>query len=433
MRELRWAGYAMFAVSGVWLLAADTPGALREDFTPFLNEYTISYAAGVVLPALAGWLLHLRRDSLESWERIAPQAMALRSAVFAAVVVPVQVDGIWIPVAWAVEAALMLWLSFPLRMREARWFGYVMFAVCAAWLAAVDSPAAFRDDLTPFLNLYMVGYAALGLSAAFSSWLLWRRRDGLESYEQAAYPVFAVAAAASVAVVIPMQLESPWIPVAWAAEALFLFWLSSPLKMRELRWAGYGLLAVMLARLLALDTFDVDLDTFRPALNWRFLAFAVGIAALYAAGFLFLRRPPEDDGSPVGEAENRMALPALLTLANAATLWLLSAEIIATANSAFLGLSVEASENVASLGLSLLWAAYAAVLIVVGVTRRLRWVRLAGLALLAVPVVKLFAYDSRTLEQEYRVIAFIALGIILLAGGLLYQRYRQAVRGFLFE
>ena len=87
----------------------------------------------------------------------------------------------------------------------------------------------------------------------------------------------------------------------------------------------------------------------------------------------------------------------------------------------------------ASLGLSLLWAVYAAALIVVGVTRRLRWVRLAGLALLAVPVFKLFAYDSRTLDQEYRVIAFIALGLILVAGGLLYQRYSRVVRGFLFE
>ena len=87
----------------------------------------------------------------------------------------------------------------------------------------------------------------------------------------------------------------------------------------------------------------------------------------------------------------------------------------------------------ASLGLSLLWGVYAAALIVLGVVRRRRWMRLAGLALLAVPVVKLFAYDSRTLEQEYRVIAFIALGLILVAGGLLYQRYSRAVRGFLFQ
>ena len=157
-------------------------------------------------------------------------------------------------------------------------------------------------------------------------------------------------------------------------------------------------------------------------------------AALYALGWLSRRNHEgTDDLSPVAVWENRTALPALLALANFATLWLLSAEILTSADSALFDLSRDASENVASLGLSLLWAVYAAVLIVLGVVRRWRWVRLAGLALLAVPVVKLFAYDSQTLEQEYRVIAFIALGLILLAGGLLYQRYSRAVRGFLFE
>ena len=68
-----------------------------------------------------------------------------------------------------------------------------------------------------------------------------------------------------------------------------------------------------------------------------------------------------------------------------------------------------------------------------GVLRRWRWVRVVGMALLIASVVKLFAYDSQELEQVYRVIAFLALGIILVASGLLYQRHSRAVRGFLFD
>ena len=119
-----------------------------------------------------------------------------------------------------------------------------------------------------------------------------------------------------------------------------------------------------------------------------------------------------------------------MALGNLVTLWLLAAEVITSANSVFLNLPYDAREDAASLGLSLLWAVYAAALIVLGVIRRWRWVRLA---VLAVPVVKLFAFDSLSLEQEYRVIAFLALGLILVAGGLLYQRYSRVVRGFLFE
>ena len=662
MRELRWAGYAMFVVSAVWLLVIDTPGAFAGDFTPFLNEYTLSYAAAVALPALAGWLLHRRREALESWEQIAIPVFALRSAVFAAVLVPVQLDGIWIPigwmvesvlfiwlsfwlklreirgfgyimagvfsgwllavdsvaafredltpflnwymlgyaaavatlassawllwlrrgglaeeerfnhvafvvaacvfaaiavplqldgiwvtVAWAIEAALLLWISFPLKIREVRWFGYLLFAALSLWMLFTDTPNALREDLIPFLNFYMLANGAVILSSIVSAWLLWYKRESLAHYEQAGYPVFAVVAATSAAIAFPTQLEWPWVTVAWAVEVVVLVWLSFALQMHEIRWSGYalfavfsawllgldtprafqddltfflnwhmlnygvavlasaatgyllwrnrevllvqerlgymvfalaagifaaiavpvqvggvwitigwaaesvlllalsrklgmkemrwlgyGLLAATLLRLLGLDTFDVDLETFRPVLNWRFLAFASTVAALYAAAALQLRRGVAD-GSAIGTREGTASLPVLLALANLATLWLLSAEIIASADSAFFNLPGDVSENVTSLGLSLLWGVYAAVLVVLGVTLRWRWVRLAGLALLAVPVVKLFAFDSRLLEQEYRVIAFLALGLILVAGGLLYQRYSRVVRGFLFE
>ena len=134
MRELRWAGYAMFVVSAVWLLAIDTPGAFAEDFTPFLNEYTLSYAAAVALPALAGWLLHRRREELEAWEHLAIPVFALRSVLFAALFVPVQLDGAWVTVGWALEAVLLLWISFFLRMREIRWSGYLLFATFSLWM-----------------------------------------------------------------------------------------------------------------------------------------------------------------------------------------------------------------------------------------------------------------------------------------------------------
>ena len=52
--------------------------------------------------------------------------------------------------------------------------------------------------------------------------------------------------------------------------------------------------------------------------------------------------------------------------------------------------------------------------------------------LMAAPVLKLFVHDTFLLERGYRVAAFISLGGLLLAVGMMYQRYSQAVRGFLF-
>ena len=53
--------------------------------------------------------------------------------------------------------------------------------------------------------------------------------------------------------------------------------------------------------------------------------------------------------------------------------------------------------------------------------------------MLALPVLKLFLYDAFQMEQGYRVAAFIGLGVLLLAGGLLYQRFSRQIRGFLLD
>ena len=400
---------------------------MNDPYRDWMGGFTAAVAAFYVLLAAACRMRGPEQLNLTLFS-------AGLAVVFAIIAVPVQFGGPWISVAWGIEALVLVWLSFPLRMRELRWAGYAMFVVSGGWLLAADTAGALAEDLTPFYNEYTISYAAAIVLPILGAYLLHLRHNDLEPGEERVIPFMALRAAIFVAAIIPVQVDGAWIAVAWAVESVLALLLSARLRMVELRWFAYGLLAAMLVRLLWLDTISVDPETFRPVLNWRFLAFAAGITALYTSGWLSYRNQEETDAiSPVTVWENRTAMPALLALANFATLWLLSAEILASADSALFDLSADASENVASLGLSLLWAVYAAVLIVLGVVRRWRWVRLAGLALLAVPVVKLFAYDSQTLEQEYRVIAFIALGLILLAGGLLYQRYSRAVRGFLFE
>jgi uncharacterized membrane protein len=69
----------------------------------------------------------------------------------------------------------------------------------------------------------------------------------------------------------------------------------------------------------------------------------------------------------------------------------------------------------------------------VGIFKRSPPVRLAALALLAVPIVKVFAYDVFTLERVYRIVAFIGLGLLLIVSSYLYQRYSKAIKGFILS
>jgi uncharacterized membrane protein len=71
---------------------------------------------------------------------------------------------------------------------------------------------------------------------------------------------------------------------------------------------------------------------------------------------------------------------------------------------------------------SAIWLAYGAVLMWVGFWRRSAFLRWQALVLLAVTIVKVFAFDTSQLERGYRIISFIALGIVLLAVSFIYQR-----------
>jgi uncharacterized membrane protein len=72
--------------------------------------------------------------------------------------------------------------------------------------------------------------------------------------------------------------------------------------------------------------------------------------------------------------------------------------------------------------LSAFWALTGLGAVVYGLMRDVRRFRLAGLALLALAVAKVYTYDLAELEELSRVLSFIALGMLLLVGAFAYQR-----------
>jgi hypothetical protein len=73
------------------------------------------------------------------------------------------------------------------------------------------------------------------------------------------------------------------------------------------------------------------------------------------------------------------------------------------------------------------WIVYSILLMALGFVRRLRAVRVGALLLLLVTILKVFLYDLSFLEQPYRIVSFIALGVILLLAGFLYQRFKHVI------
>ncbi|MGN1273529.1 MAG: DUF2339 domain-containing protein [Thermoguttaceae bacterium] len=73
--------------------------------------------------------------------------------------------------------------------------------------------------------------------------------------------------------------------------------------------------------------------------------------------------------------------------------------------------------------LSIAWTLFALGLLIFGLNRKIRASRLVSLVLFAVTIWKIFFIDLAELEQIYRICAFVALGLLILAGGVIYLRW----------
>ncbi|MCA9062657.1 MAG: DUF2339 domain-containing protein, partial [Planctomycetaceae bacterium] len=76
-------------------------------------------------------------------------------------------------------------------------------------------------------------------------------------------------------------------------------------------------------------------------------------------------------------------------------------------------------------GVTILWTVFALSFLLAGIRRNLRLLRIAGLALFTIVSFKVFFSDLSRLDQIYRVVAFILLGILVISGSFLYLRYRD--------
>ena len=151
------------------------------------------------------------------------------------------------------------------------------------------------------------------------------------------------------------------------------------------------------------------------------VALALALYATLAAPFAGLRR----DRRLTASASNAVIASFGATLVAAAAL------LIALARHDFsIGIVADTTSRSLPIGyvLSAFWAGLGLVAIVVGLVRDVRELRYGGLALLGLGVAKLFLYDLAELNEIYRVLSFVAVGLLLLTGAYAYQRVRSTER-----
>ncbi len=84
-------------------------------------------------------------------------------------------------------------------------------------------------------------------------------------------------------------------------------------------------------------------------------------------------------------------------------------------------------ENYRKAGLTIVWALSSFVVMYLGMTKRLKKMRVVSLVVFAVVLLKLFIYDIQDISLAGKIIAFILLGVVLLVISFLYQKLKPLI------
>lgn len=147
-----------------------------------------------------------------------------------------------------------------------------------------------------------------------------------------------------------------------------------------------------------LPALEADVQTI---VTGRAAAFLIATAASYGLAWWFDR---EDAGIFGGASRIPLAAPYA---------WLGTGLVVVV-----LGLELFGA------GISVAWAAFGLVLVTAGLAADVRGLRIQGVAIFGLATAKVFLFDTQDLDPAARVLAFLALGAILLVASYAYARWQ---------
>jgi uncharacterized membrane protein len=205
--------------------------------------------------------------------------------------------------------------------------------------------------------------------------------------------------------------------LVWSVQGALLLWMSQALDDVRLRYVSLGLIAVGL--LGAVDHIAVYVPDALFTSDGGVVALAQ-IASLFVVASLLLRRDTDT------EQWAGILGMLLLGVANLMLLAVISREA---------GFEVRRRVDPPALfgavhfTYSLLWSLYAAILLVVGIVRKIPAARYFAIGLFGVTIVKMMTIDVWQLSELRRMVAFVGLGALLLICSLMYNRFRELIVG----
>jgi hypothetical protein len=432
---------ALFANAGIFFVTS---------FRLVDELYGQKWVAAVTLGLATFYIVHvyyflvrrvLDRELLLSFTGLA--------AFFVAVTIPLVLSRQWITVSWAIQAFVMLWIAGKLNSQFLRHAAYALYAIVLWRFLLIDLrtqfavPLAAGLPLMEYLRQLVERVVMFGVPIASLA---------------GAYRLLNRPPAAGGMAVEPGNDIRGWIRDKWAVRAalagvvglLFVYaylemnrtfgYLYPELRLPVLTLIGLALCVYLLyefletasnvalgillfftfAVLAKLFFFDVPAWGFTERMLYggaysardaafRFLDFGAVIAFFAVSFALLLGHVEGSQGRKAGVLFGSLGVGLLFLYTTLELNTLLFAY----------------KPEFRSGGISILWSLFALGLILSGIWKRVTPLRFIGLALFAVVAFKVFFVDLARLDQIYRIVAFILLGILVLSGSFVYLKYRH--------
>ncbi|MDW7691247.1 DUF2339 domain-containing protein [Flammeovirgaceae bacterium SG7u.111] len=388
--------------------------------------------------------------------------------IFITIAVPVQLDGNWVTLLWAGEAALLFWIGRTKNVSMYEKLSYTLMLLAFGSIIHdwgmnygnyyIEEP---ETRITPLLNINFLSSMLFVAAFGFINFLKFNKKFA-QSTENKLSKTFSFIIPAIFLVTLyyafRLEIETYWsqlftdsaltidvegqdypryfsnydlreFKTIWIINYSLLFLsILSFLNFKKLRNKELGIVNLVLntvALLVFLTLGLYSLSELRDSylnqtnaeyynisqfnIGIRYVSFAF-VAILLAVTGKFLKQD---------FLQNMLRIPAELFF-HVTLLWIASSELISWMDMGGFSQSYK-------LGLSILWGCYSLLLISVGIGKKKKHLRIGAIALFAVTLLKLFFYDISHLDTIAKTIVFVSLGILLLIISFLYNKYKHLI------
>jgi uncharacterized membrane protein len=416
----------------------------------FSNPHVLTYftLANAVIHLIAGIIIY----RLKLADRSVFQFIIGLGLLFITIAVPVELNGSWVTLLWAIEAAILFWVAMKNNRQSYLSLIYPLvllaaFSLLQDWIVAYphlnNNLFSDRFQNSPFLNFTFWSSCIVDVCFGYLTWMSFKNKiEGVNFtaiFYRAILPVlfigilyltffneieYAYDKSNSLLLNQFEGLFMKWIAlliysflfVGLVLLANIRFLKSSPVSRWMLIAAFFCSLFYLFVGLPALSHLRDDYYLMKNRGVTRSL-FSLGARYLcfIALGFLAWCC----NSAKEGLANNRV---------NKIFSAIFNIILLATICSEFINwMDIFGYKDQYKLGLTIIWGLYALALIITGIKFKRKHLRIGAIFLFAVTLIKLFFYDMGMLSTVSKTIVLVLLGIILLIVSFLYNKYKSLI------